>query len=728
MRFYNIFLLFLILLAACSSPKAPLLLISLENKCTIMLDIGSFENVDQAVAAAAQIDWFDENPQPDVFSTTALAARELAFYLEKICDVPVPIVDDTNTVDGTVIFLGYPGENTAYPQIRKRLDRQFKKLNSTSKQGYFYEPIRADEQSFLLLCGQHHYGTLYAVYHFLQNLGIHWFESGKNGEYVTKTKVLEVQGEAEYFEPLLQQRGYFFNRNKTQIIDKKLVEWLGHNFINYFPYDSTLLHLYKQRGISTYGGSNDQLPAPLNPEQEFHYNHSVFVGDEKKPDCPYPVSATYSGDKNNDGVLAWQEAYPDWYGETSEPAAFKSFCITRQHVLEELANNIVKQIKATGKNIDIWNLFFPDQLEWCTCNDCRAIGEGMKKALFLHRFLCDAVNGKLDRNIQIYSHFSWRHMDMAIAESQKTVVSENIPGAIVIKINERCYTHTISDTNCTEVNQAIYRQLEEIPRRIDPVYVEEVYNDPGINDLPVVFSRIISKDIPQYAELGFKGMYYSHAKIFQPGVYNLLNFQLAAGTWEPTRLDSLTQEYFDHYYLNVAKYMQTFYSQMEQCLSNIMAWKIELAERINNHILNGSPQAVYPLVTFKNHFDIEETFHEKNDGVDWEKTNQLIYEAHFSLADAMSEPIPERLRQRIIELEHQRQYAELTIQLYDNVLRILTLEESEPEMKEEAQLRLGELVRSLRQFKVTTSMLGQTDGLTVSGIAQAVEHLVRYPR
>ncbi len=727
MRLYIIVLIFLITLTACSTKRENITILTPEKKCTIVLDLGPFENAEQAVAAAGEIDWFDKDPLPDVYSTTALAAFELAEYFEKMSDIAVPVVDDDMYVDGPVIFLGFPGQHSAFSIISKKL-KNLAKRGGKSDQGYYYETFVTDEQPFLLLCGRQPQGTLHAVYQLLQEMGVHWFEAGKNGEFIPKTKTIEVPGAAQYFEPLMQYRGYVFKQKRDEIFNADLVEWLGHNCINSFPYDERILHLCKQRGILTCFGGSDQFPAPLDPSAPFPYNHPSFRGDEEKPDCPYPLSPAFLGDKNNDGRLTWREVYPDWYGtqSTSTGRPVSSFCLAREYALEELAKNIVQQLNDGKIKADIYDLFFPDDLTWCMCNECTAIGSHQDKALYLHHFLHDAVNGKLDHNVKLYTHVSWQMLQNPAHKGP--VERQDIPGAIVVKTSGRCYTHSISDTNCTEVNLAIYQQLAEITRRIRPVHIEEVYNGPGINDLPVIFTKIIDEDISTYADLGYTGMSYSYAGIHKPGVFNLLNYQLATGSWEPTRLDSLTREYFTHYYLNVAEHLKSFYTQMEECMSNISAWKLELADRINDHILYNDPAPVLPLERFRHHFNIQESFHEKNAGVDWEKTNQLIYEMHFSLVDAMNKTIPDRVRRRIIRLEQQRKYAELTIQLYDNVLRILTLEESEPEMKQEAQLRLSSLARDLRQFKIFTSALGETNGLTASGIEESVEHLVRYPR
>ncbi|HIC88128.1 MAG TPA: DUF4838 domain-containing protein, partial [Anaerolineae bacterium] len=244
-------------------------------------------------------------------------------------------------------------------------------------------------------------------------------------------------------------------------------------------------------------------------------------------------------------------------------------------------------------------------------------------------------------------------------------------------------------------------------------------------DLPVVFTSIMKKDIPDYYRLGVRGMYYMQPRQTDLGVQTLLNYQFARLLWNPAAdVDSLTNEFFQLYYAGVGDLMKEYYSDIEKAMANIMAWRGELVQRIREYASGKLHKPILPLQKYRQHFYFEEHLSRKNDGTDWANTLQLIHEARFLLDDAMERAVPDVVMNRLLDDEYQLHYAELTVRLYDYVIRLLTLGEDEPEMLEEASLRLRDIAAQLDKFQIRSPAYGVVNGLEASEIKNEVRYLL----
>ena len=78
---------------------------------------------------------------------------------------------------------------------------------------------------------------------------------------------------------------------------------------------------------------------------------------------------------------------------------------------------------------------------------------------------------------------------------------------------------------------------------------------------------------------------------------------------------------------------------------------------------------------------------------------------------------------RLDSLEYQLQYAELMINLYDNIITLVTHGSDEQYIKEEAILRLQENKEKLAAYEIQSPVLGVSNGVVASGVAELVEQL-----
>jgi hypothetical protein len=112
----------------------------------------------------------------------------------------------------------------------------------------------------------------------------------------------------------------------------------------------------KKLGMRLTVGGHQHFHDFLNPRAEYPYNHPAFQGDEYKKRDPYLYSKKeYKGDKNNDGILTFFEAHPEWYGLIDgKRRTFKyefgtNICTSNSDAVSELTKKwLINWQKATG--------------------------------------------------------------------------------------------------------------------------------------------------------------------------------------------------------------------------------------------------------------------------------------------------------------------------------------------------------------------------------------------
>ncbi|MEK7376049.1 MAG: alpha-N-acetylglucosaminidase TIM-barrel domain-containing protein, partial [Candidatus Margulisiibacteriota bacterium] len=144
--------------------------------------------VDKRVPHAAIV--ISEKPSP----LESQAAGELSRYIKEMTGVSIPVFTekDKDVKDRTnLILLGSPETNLL---IRSLAGAKLLKLSTDfpGLDGFVIKTITVDRKNYLILGGSTDRGTLYAVYHFLENVcrvGFFW-----DGDRVPSMEVLSVSG------------------------------------------------------------------------------------------------------------------------------------------------------------------------------------------------------------------------------------------------------------------------------------------------------------------------------------------------------------------------------------------------------------------------------------------------------------------------------------------------------------------------------------------------------
>jgi len=680
----SIFLL-LPLLFACGHPGKPFQLLDSFHSCTIVMDLGDYKSADEASSSCNDINWFDNDFSDDAICTYALAAIELRKYFSLLTGIPeaeIPIKRDDSSVKGNILFVGPAPANPVYSQFQNKIDKRWKRTKSQNPQGFRVDTYSDESGHYVFLSGRTPVAVLYAAYELLQRLGVRWFAPGEMGEHIPDRQEIIMPAMHEYREPAMELRGFGCGSVATQTVVKThanssqnskntaFLQWMGRNRLNYFWHSMGPVGQLGQRGIKIY--------------------------------C--------------------------------EDSELVDHCLTDEGELQELSNKLMQKLQqGEWSDVDVVQFTIDDTSRLCTCQQCQQKGNATDRFLYALSFIGNRFeqafqSGDLQRRIRVIGVVNSRDLVNPLHTPAQKFPYDNV--SIMIAPWERCYNHSLWDTLCTEANVPIAERLDEWFSKSNPykgkTFMQVGFNMPVFRDLPLVFTNILRADMPHYFSIGVRGMTYCKPRLSHLGVQTLLNYQFSTLLWNPERnMDSLTDEFFQLYYAGLSDLMKEYYADIEKAMANIQAWRGEFVDRLHAYTKGELNEPVLPLNKYAQHFRVEEYLSRKNDGVDWATTLQLIHEARYIMDDALSRSVSDIVTDRLMEDEYQLRYAELTVRLYDNVIRLLTLGEDEPEMREEAALRLRDIANKLEQFEIYCPAYGVTNGLEATEIKSEVQYLLR---
>lgn len=250
----------------------------------------------------------------DAIEAERTAAEELREHLSKISGVELSIIPADKFSGGKMIAVGFN-----------------KHLNSFAEK---YPVDSFDEEEFiiapcgdvLVLAGGRPRGTLYAVYEYLDNLGVRWFTSQHT--FIPEKKNIELPEKAVRNKPLVQGRSYVANNGAGQ-------QWTARNRLNEY--------LHWSNTGAKYGGTQRQGPDC----------HTFWRMIDRKR----------------------LQQNPDWCamvdGKRELPAGtnYWGLCLTNKEVRQRL---ILKTLQYAEKNPDIKYIWIAqnDGSPYCTCEEC----------------------------------------------------------------------------------------------------------------------------------------------------------------------------------------------------------------------------------------------------------------------------------------------------------------------------------------------------------------------
>jgi len=164
------------------------------------------------------------------------AAEELVKYIKEMSGVSLKIVRGISPKDNNIILIGRGETN---PAIKELCDKGIIRLSSgyPGLDGFIIKSLNDQNKNYLILGGSRDRGTLYAVYHFLENfckVGFFW-----DGERIAEIKTIRLNGINLAERPRFAIRQYLqggpfsYTTNYWDWKDwKKELDWMAKKKIN----------------------------------------------------------------------------------------------------------------------------------------------------------------------------------------------------------------------------------------------------------------------------------------------------------------------------------------------------------------------------------------------------------------------------------------------------------------------------------------------------------------
>jgi hypothetical protein len=381
---------------------------------------------------------------------------------------------------------------------------------------------------------------------------------------------------------------------------------------------------------------------------------------------------------NQDGVLSYSEAHPEWYGWQDGARSFRitfdggdNFCTSNPSAVAEFMKNLVQDLIdgqwAWADSVNFWML---DGGRWCTCENCRALGPNTdRNFLLVHRLRQEILRaqreGRLNRDVRV---IFLAYADVLAPPTRPLPEGFDYDNCIATFFPiARCYVHPFADPACTELNARYHQQYQGwavAPDRLyrGQLFIGEYYNVSGYKNLPIVYMHVMAKDLPYYYRTGARHFHYMHVSTGNWGTKTLTNYQLARMLWNPDLdVEALWTDYFAGRYGPVAETMREFYETLERALGNVTRWKYDFVHRLSR-----GEAELFPT----RHLHEEEFHPETDDGPDFVETMAALARCRELLKQARAQDLPPRLQARLAEDDGLFTYAETLFHFYAALIHV----------------------------------------------------------
>ncbi|MFD2255702.1 DUF4838 domain-containing protein [Luteolibacter algae] len=672
----------------------------------IVVNQGSFATVEEAAFGEKQVNYFDSDLSDERAATECYAAIELRNFLGKVSKYDSSDIHFTPPTklpaEGDVFILGSSGSNKL---IVPKGAEEFE-----SDQAYRIRSVFENDRIITTIEGAERVGTLYGVYRYLEQLGINFIGLGEMGTVMPSAKI-EIPRNLKIAEsPSFLTRGYWAWGDRD--CDPEFFEWMARNRMNFWTAQNQPVKTLKKLGIKLTDGGHLIQRLFINPESQYRYQHQRFDNDPQLTEDPYPVSAEYLGDENQDGLLSNYEAHPEWYGlQKGERARIikdkggVNFCTSNAHARKELARNMVSAlIEGEWKFVDVVNFWMLDYGTWCECDECKADGTETDRLFLvvndvLKELKSAREKGLLNRTVEISA--------IAYAETL-TPPQKPLPedydyenSSVSFFPIRRCFAHPFADDKCSELNHS---QLEAYESWIESnggrfkgsMFIGEYYNISKFKSLPLVFTNVITTDVPWYFENGARHFHYMHVPTKLWGTWSLNQYLLGRILWD-VKLDTpqFLEDYYQSFYPTTADTTRQMYEQLEIVSANMKIlkhdvgtpWHFNLAE----NFLKGD---MFQL----EHFKYEPTASSINRAPSMVEVMQAATKAHDLMKKSLAECADETERKRLLEDNRRVEYGyHMAMYLYHIVRTAMFHQEGNTKLARAEFIKLEAHANKLRQ-------------------------------
>ena len=437
---------------------------------------------------------------------------------------------------------------------------------------YFLSPV----ENGVKIVGESRTGALYGAYEFLKLQGVKFLNPWQDVVPKKLEKIVNVKSKKVFKPSFSNGRGFYFQGGYLKDSTKFFL-WMARNRLNFGSGKRLTTKFQKKLGMILVNGGHI-FENILNPRNKTEQGELYF------------------------------DAHRDWYGYNEQRAGQiryalgTQFCMTNESLCDFLTNAIIKKINTDWYDSD--NIILSTFDTWgrtCMCENCQKLGNGSDKMLNfiagVRKRLDKAYkDGVIDHNIkiEIYSYegtSSLQPPENGVPEILKKSGDYACYWPIV-----RCYEHTFDDDSCS-YNKPYYQALSGW--KDIPMSVGEYYNVSKFEDLPLLFTTNLNKDLQIFKNLGVCGMTYMHVPILHWGIRNLTQSLYAELCWNVnTDVKKFVKEYYVARYGKYASKIKKAYDLIEKASLRIMSWR---AWKTSNVLYEmqcwGGQHPDHPLVT-----------------------------------------------------------------------------------------------------------------------------------
>ena len=404
------------------------------------------------------------------------------------------------------------------------------------------------------ITGEGRCGLVFGVYEFLRRQGWRWLSPGAAGVCPPEPRTtLDIPGQPQRFQPSFDQgRGFYFEYLSEESLD--LLLWMARNRLNFGWVRPHTQGWVEKLGLTACVGG--------------HIFEAIL-----DPGRPLP-----------NGRTLW-ETHPEWYGQpatgerTRERALATQFCVSRPELLDFLAGELLERLNREWAAADVADVWMFDT--WgvtCQCDDCRRLGNAADAMLHCAAALRRAIDaarraGTLDHDVRM--NLCAYEGTATLQGPSRPVPPELLTGGDLVTYYpiQRCYRDRFFDPACA-VNRGYAEALASWTRAGLPMMIGEYYNVSKFEDLPLLFTETLRRDLPEYRRAGCRAATYMHVPVVHWGLRALTQLLYAQLTWDvETDVDAFLDDYFARRYAGHAPVLREVYRRLEEAWREVTQWR-----------------------------------------------------------------------------------------------------------------------------------------------------------
>ncbi|MEN6372125.1 MAG: DUF4838 domain-containing protein [Armatimonadota bacterium] len=408
----------------------------------------------------------------------------------------------------------------------------------------------------LVIEGSGRTGVLYGAYELLRMQGWRWYGLGQDGEVSPQlVDALTLPENIREYAPSMDiGRGFDFEGMSKDSVELYL--WMARNRMNLAAFRPATTKFCEKLGLDTKTGG--------------HIFETILDPNREMPS----------------GKTLWEE-HSDWFGLPSSGVRKKGnalstqVCASNEDSAEFIGKELIKLLKTQWKNSDRVDVWGPDT--WgstCSCEGCKKLGNGTDQTLHILSKLRESVNnalaaGELDRKVALVM---CSYEGTSTLEAPTKPIPANLIDSgdyVVFYPIKRCYEHSLFSPECDR--NALYGKELAGWYKSDgniPVMLGEYYNVSKFEDLPLLFTECMARDLKAYHSLGVRGMTYMHIPLVNWAMRTLTQALYAQLIWDAdTDVDAFLDEYFTDWYGPYADDMRKAYSNIEEAWLLAASWR-----------------------------------------------------------------------------------------------------------------------------------------------------------